>query len=268
MSALRRLLGDLLYWAGLIAGTGAIVIHLFTLTVLTPGRLTQQAHQLLSASVVQRAIADSLANALQPIASAQGVQLTSSETLAAVHSALSSPLVQSDFLGAMTTAQDRLLGKTSAPVVIGGPAFTQAIAASLASVDPSVAHVVAGEDLAVTVPGADVPNLGFIATNAPRTEHTLTDIALLALVLALVLHNDRRKLLARIGTWLVGCSIAEVALFWFLPKVILPHVGFSWAQFAAVVLTMTGAATVTFFLELFAAGAAAIALARGAKALV
>ncbi len=268
MSLVRRIVGDLLLWVGILAGSLAIVVHLLTLSVLTPGRLPQEASQLAASPVIQRAIADSLTNALEPIAAAQGTTVTSSETLPAVRAALDSPLVHAQFLGAMTTMQERLLGQTHQPITLGGPAFTQAVAASLASVDPTLAHSVAAEDLAITIPGAAVPNLGFLASGAGRTEHTLLSLTLLALVLCLVVHPNRRGVLARIGTWLIGCSVAEVALFWFLPREVLPHVGLSWAQFAAVVLATTGEATVTFFLELFALGAGAIALARGMRALV
>lgn len=268
MKAVRQLLGDLLYWGGILAGSLAILIHLLLLSVFTPGKLPQATTQILASPAVQRACADSLVNALAPIAAAQGTTISPAQALTAVHLALSSPIVQHDFLEAMTTAQERLLGQTTAPVVIGGPVFTHAVAAALDPAAPQVARALDSEDLAISIPGADVPNLGLLAHDASRTEHTLTSVALLFLVLALVIHHDRRRLLGRIGTWLVGSSIAEVVLFWFLPHEVLPHIGFSWAQVAAVVLQATGAATVTFFLELFALGAGAIALARGAKALV
>jgi len=268
VSVLRRILGDLLLWTGILAGTAAIALHLLILSVLTPGRLTQQARALMTSPAIQRALADSLTNAIEPIAAAQGFTLTPAQAESVIHTALDSPAVQADFLGAMTTAQNRLLGRTSAPVVIGGPAFTQAVAAGLASINPGVAHAVASEDLAITIPGADVPSFGFVASHAPTTERTLLDLTLLAFVLALVLHPNRRHALAKIGVWLVGCSVAEVALFWFLPREVLPRIGFSWAKVAAVILSVTGAATVTFFLELLALGLGAIAVARGVKSVL
>lgn len=268
MSALRRLLGNILLSLGILAGTIAILAHLSMLTIFNPNRLANDAQTLSSSSTMQSAIADSLTNTLSPITGVAGITVSHGELQSVIAAALRQPEVQAQFISAIRQADGHLLGTDHAPVTIGGPALTQFIAAGISQYSSSLGNAVAQTNLHIAIPGADLPNLGPLARAAKTAVPIATEIAIVLFLLALIIHKARSAVIARIGKWLIAMSIIAVLIFWAVPTYLLPKIHLSWALIATVVLKATGQGVTVFYLELAISGIILYALSKVASKLV
>jgi hypothetical protein len=178
------------------------------------------------------------------------------------------PQVKAEFIGAIRQADGHLLGTDHAPVTIGGPGLTQFIASGISQYSSSLGNAVAQTNLRVAIPGADLPNLGFLAAAAKTAVPIATEIAIVLFLLALIIHKARSAVIARIGKWLIAMSILAVLIFWAIPTYLLPRIHLSWALIAAVVLKATGQGVTVFYIELAVAGVVLYLLSKVAAKLV
>ncbi|MHB8190717.1 MAG: hypothetical protein ACYDHP_09930 [Ferrimicrobium sp.] len=267
MGALRRAIGNILLIIGLLAATVAIIAHLSTLSLLNPSKLANQSQSLMSNSSIQSALADSLSNAIQPVAAAQGIVVSHAQLVSIMRSELTQPAIRNQFSADLQSADNHLIGTSTGPITIGGPQFSQILVAQLYHFSPALSSSLANRNFVITIPGADLPNLGFIARNIHTIERLATSIALLFLLLALVIHSDRAHVLRRIGAWLIAIAAFGIIMFWFVPAMVLPLIHLSWAQIASAVLLTTGSSTIAFYVELVVGGAVLLIVAKVASSL-
>lgn len=264
MDLIRRPLGSLLVTLGLFFTGLAVFAHLSEISLLQPGRLQQASGQLLADPIVRSAISDSVTNSvnsLLPLGDAVPAPVLGM----AINSALANSQVRKEFAADMNTAQLRLLGKTDKSVVLGGPAFTAAISSAVATVYPSAATQIAQQGLSISIPGADLPNLGRYLNKVSELQQLFFTLALALVSLGFIIHPQRSMLLRRVGLWLVGISIINAFLFWFVPSYILPTIATSWSEITAVVLKATVGPAAAFYLTLFGAGIATLVASKIVK---
>ncbi len=263
----RRVLGDLAIALGVLAAGVAIYLHLMTLSLMSPDRLASKAVQLSANPAVQTALADSLSNAIFPYTASQGIAITQVQLQSMVKAALQQPAVAIQFAQALHNADQRLLGVASGPITIGGPALTQEVAYQLHNYSPALASVIASKNLQITIPGADLPNLGFLVKLADHYQKTFEMGAIVLFILGLAVHPSRPSALKRIGASLIGMSAIGFAIFDLLPKYLLPQIQLSWAQVGAAILLATGSGVAYFYLEVVVAGAVIYGVGLAAKRL-
>ncbi len=263
---MRRTLGSLILTIGLLFGWGATFIHLTQLSFLEPGRLGQATTQLVKNTSVRSAMAGALGTALLPLFGGNAA-ISEAQLDQIITKALANPQVDAEFQNAMNTAQGHLTGANTGPIVLGGPAFSQDVASQIAPYSTQVAQTIAQQGLAIKIPGSALPNLGTYAKQANKLEKLFIAIAALMLILSLVIHPSPGAVLRKVGFWLIGTSIIDAILFWFIPTYILPQVAFSWAQITAAVLKATGGPATTFLVAMLAAGAIVLVLGEGVKKL-
>ncbi|WP_298334221.1 hypothetical protein [Ferrimicrobium sp.] len=268
MIALRRLLGNVLLSLGLLAGTIAILAHLSLLTIFNPNRLANDAQTLSTSKTIQSAMADGLTNSLAPITGVSGISISHAELQGIIAAALAQPAVKQEFVNAIRQADGHLLGTNHAPITIGGPGLTEFIAAGISQYSTSLGNSVQQTDLRIAIPGADLPNLGFLARAATTAVPIATEIAIVLFLLALIIHKARSAVIARIGKWLIAMSLFAVLLFWAIPTYLLPRIHLSWALIASVVLKATGQGVTVFYLELAISGVILYLLSKVASKLV
>lgn len=254
---MRRVLGSFILTIGLLLGWGATMLHLSELSILRTGRLAQASGQLLDNPSVRAALAQSISGSLSPLLGA-GINLPPSLYTNIVNQAATQPLVRQEFRTAMNQVQNHLLGQASGPIVLGGRAFAESVASTIAPFAPQIATLLSQQGLSVTIPGTAIPNLGRYARQVNRWQFLLLALAVLFVVLALIIHPSRGAVVRRVGLWLIGISIVNAVIFWAVPTYLLPQIGFSWAQIAAVVFRAVGGPATEFYVELLAAGAAAV----------
>ncbi len=264
---MRKTLGSLILTVGLLFGWGATFIHLTQLSLLQPGRLGQATTQLIKNSAVRSAMAGALGTALIPLFGGNAAISPAALDLI-ITKALANPQVDAEFQNAMNIAQGHLTGTDSGPIVLGGPAFSQEIAAQVAPYSAQVAQTVAQQGLAIKIPGSALPNLGTYAKQANKLEKLFIAIAALMLILSLIIHPSPGAVLRKVGLWLIGTSIIDAIVFWFIPTYILPQVAFSWAQITAAVLKATSGPATTFYVGMLAVGAIVLILGESVKKLV
>lgn len=240
------------------------MLHLSELSILRTGRLAQASGQLLNNPSVRAALAQSVSASLSPLLGA-GLNLPPSLYTSIVNQAATQPLVRQEFRAAMNQVQSHLLGQTSGPIVLSGRAFAESVAATVAPFAPQVATLLSQQGLSVTIPGTAIPNLGKYARQVNRWQFLLLSLAVLSLILALIIHPSRGTVIRRVGLWLIGISLVNAVIFWAIPTYVLPQIGFSWAQIAAVVVRAVGGPATEFYVELLAAGAAAVVVGEGMR---
>ncbi len=263
----RRLLGDFAILLGVLAAGVAIWLHLMVLSILMPDRLASKTTQLIANPAVQSALSDSLSNAIFPYTATAGIVVTQTQLQSIVKSALLNPAIETQFSQALQNADLRLAGRASGPVTIGGPALTQQIANDLHSYSPALSSAIASKNLVITIPGTDLPNLGWLMTAAQRYQRLLAVGAVILFILGLSIHPERPRALKHIGASLIGMSAIGFTLFDLVPKYLLPQIPLSWAQVGAALLLAAGSGIAYFYLELVAAGAAVYTLGLFAKRL-
>lgn len=251
---MRRALANLILSLGLLLGWGATLVHLSQLSILKPGRLAQASTQLLDNASVRSALADSLQNSLTPlIGNTLSIPADTFQTI--IDDAVANPSVQTQFSNAMNEVQLHVLGQSSGPIVLGGTAFSQVVAAGISRYSSQAAAAIAQQGLSISIPGSALPNLGWFARNANHIESLLISAALVAILLALIIHPNRGAVIRRVGFWLIGMSLVNALLFWFIPTYLLPQIAVSWAQILAVILKAVSGPATTFFVEMLGVGA-------------
>jgi uncharacterized membrane protein len=267
MGALRRVIGDILLAFGLIMATIATLAYLSIISFFSPVQIAKQANMLASNPAIQSAVADSLANVISPYADVQGIVISHSQLQTAVATALKNPVVKQEFIQALQTADEHLLGKSKQPITLGGPVFDSVIVQEIAPYSTALASTLSHENLQVSIPGADLPNLGIVARSITSIEKIATTLAVVTLLLALVFHPARPSVLKRIAAWMISIAAFDVIIFWLVPVKLLPLIKLSWAQIAAVLLKAEGAPALSFYVKLLIGGGILFLLSRAAKAL-
>ncbi|MHB1733719.1 hypothetical protein [Ferrimicrobium acidiphilum] len=268
MSPLRRLLGNILLGIGLLAGTIAIFAHLSLLTIFNPNRLANDAQTLSTSKTIQSAMASGLTTSLAPITGVAGISISHAELQGIITAALAQPAVRQQFVSAIRQADGHLLGTDHAPVTIGGPGLTQFVASGISQYSTSLGTAVQQTNLRIAIPGADLPNLGFLARAAKTAVPIATELAVVLFLLALIVHKARSAVIARIGKWLIAMSIVAVLIFWAIPTYLLPQIHLSWALIASIVLKATGQGVTVFYIELAVSGIILYLLSKAATKLV
>lgn len=261
MRTIRRLLSALLVSLGLLFASLAIFVHLTQISLLQTGRLQSQAPTLLQNQAVQSAIADSITASLNEILP-QGYYVPTASLDQAVASFSKDPTVIQKFSSAMGQAQARLLGQSTKPIVIGGPQISSIVASAIAPYSQEAATAIANNGLALTIPGARLPNISWYAKHASTILAITRDLALLFLAIALVISPSRKKVIRHISFWLIGMSFVGGFIFWFAPTYVLPSLDTSWSNFTAALLDLGGAQMVRFFALLFGSGVAGYIVSR------
>ena len=253
MGVMRRFVAGLLVAIGLIFGSLAIFIHLTQLSLLQPGRLQQAASQLIASPAVRNALVGATATGINQYLP-QGTYIPTQEASVVVDKVLSDPTVQGEFAAAMGNAQARLLGQTNQPIVLTGPAFTQAVVTALNPFSPQAASAVANSGITIPIPGANLPNLSKYVSWAPRLLSLFRALAILLCGVGLIIHPARMTVLSRISLWLIGISLLNALIFWFAPAYLLPSIGTSWAAIAAVILKAASGPAAAFYATLLGIG--------------
>lgn len=213
-------------------------------------------------------MAGGLANSIAPITGVAGITISQAELRSIIASALAQPAVKLQFVNAIRQADGHLLGTDHAPVTIGGPGLTQFIASGISQYSTSLGNAVQQENLSIAIPGADLPNLGFLARAAKTAVPIATELAIVLFLLALIIHKARSAVIARIGKWLIAMSIVAVLIFWAIPTYLLPQIHFSWALIASIILRATGQGVTVFYIELAVSGVVLYLLSKVAAKLV
>ena len=216
----RRTVAALLLAVGLLAATIAYGAWCLRVTALDSARVAATAPEVLRAprardTFVTR-LADSMASQLPPgIVDRAGLEK-------AADVAIDQPAFQTAFAGALEQLHRLAFEGGDGNVVLDVSAVTEAARAGLATVDPGAAALLpTTPTVNVQVDAGEIPDL----TDAPRgVDLTMVLAGVLAAVLVSIgtaIHPYRPWAVARIGRWMIGVSIAQLLLFWALPKLVI-----------------------------------------------
>ena len=253
MKLARSSVASLIVSFALISGWVAVTSYLLKQSIFSPGRFATAAQTVIQSPAVRSDMAHAIS---QTIAGSMELALpkNTAEIDTALQGALLAPAVQAEVVGALSQAQQRLMGQKVSSITIGGYALQSAIQENLLSVDPGLASSVAGTPLSVTIPGAKLPNLGWLYRNIDAIERDSLFLAIGLAAIALLLAPRRSKILYEIGGWLIVMSAVEALIFYVIPVYFLPLSHTSWAPVISVVLKAIGGPAVSTYVALLASG--------------
>ncbi|MGC8464817.1 MAG: hypothetical protein ACP5O0_02685 [Acidimicrobiales bacterium] len=261
---MRRGLGSIVLAIGLLCAWGATFVYLSQLSLLKPGRLAQASTTLIHNSAVRGALTNALTTSLTPLlGSTLNIPTGTFHTI--IDQAVANPAVQTAFAASMNQAQEHLLGASNGPIVLGGSAFSQVVAAGVVPFSSTAASTIAQQGISITIPGSALPNIGSYARNAHKIEKLLLSLAIICVIIALIIHPSRGSVIRRIGFWMIGMAFGNALIFWFIPTYLLPQIGFSWAQILAIVLRAVSGPATSFYVVLLGLGVIVAGLGQAIK---
>lgn len=255
---MRRTLTSTLTGLALLVATLTLVGYVVDVVVFAPGRPAQVAAQMLSTKQGRQVVTDDLAQRVHAYAPA----IPQEQAHAVIDQALQDPRVvqalhdlsQQSTAEAQRAAIDRFVG-------------------SVAAQDPQAAAI--ARQYVNTVKPTQVlsgPSSPLSGATARSWHRFLTKAvpvgALVALVLAgaaLLLGPRRDAVLRRIGIWGVVWAVIGLALWFALPRFVLPHLTGTWPVVLSAALTASRSDLVSVFGGLAAAGAVLLLLGYGAR---
>jgi hypothetical protein len=239
-------------------------VHLSQLSLLKPGRLAQASTTLIHNSAVKGALVNALTTSITPLLGST-LNIPTGTFHNIIDQAVSNPAVENAFTASMNQAQQHLLGASTGPIVLGGTAFSQVVAAGVVPYSSSAASTIAQQGISITIPGSYLPSIGAYAKNAQKIENLLLALAVICIILALIIHPNRGSVVRRIGFWMIGMALGNALIFWFIPTYLLPQIGFSWAQITAVVLRAVSGPATSFYVVLLGLGVIVAGLGQAIK---
>ena len=185
-------------------------------------------------------------------------QIPEAELRPAIEEALTQPAVANEFANAALQVQQHFIGLNDQPIILGGPQLSAAIAQIIASNDLSAQQVIKNIPFSYTISSDLIPSAGRYYSKIGSLI-TVSLIGALAFLISSVLVSVRKsRTIRRIGMGFVGMSIIEVAIFWLLPRYVLPNLQSGlWVIFSAI-MTASASAIEPLYLGIFGAGVALI----------
>lgn len=253
MKLARSSVATIIVSFALISGWAAVTSYLLKQSIFSPGRFATAAQSVIQSPAVRADMAHTISQTV-----AGSLELAQPKNTAeidtALQGALLAPAVQAEVVGALSQAQQKLMGQKITNITIGGYALQSAIQENLLSVDPGLASSVSGTPLSIVIPGETLPNLGWLYRNIDAIERDALFLAIGLAAIALLLAPRRSKVLYEIGAWLIVMSAVEALIFYVVPEYLLPLSNTSWAPVISVVLKAIAGPAVSTYIALFASG--------------
>ena len=216
----RRLAGGVLVGFGLVAASLAWVCLSMSRTVLDPERSEAIAEDVYRDPEVRAQLERSMATAVDE-AIPEGVTVSRLDITDAAERALDDPAVEQLLVGGLVRAHQRFLGadpNPDEPIVVDGTALAAATRVELVNAQPELAAVVPEvPSIAVTLPTDSIPDAGGLRGRLVAATALLAAVGAGLVVAAIVVTNDRARVLRRVGFWLIGA-----AAFWVVIGTALP----------------------------------------------
>lgn len=190
--------------------------------VLVPGQFSNYAAKALDNSVIRSQIAKVMATTIRN-SNPQLQIIPETKLQASVDSALTKPAVKSEFGSVAFEIQQHILGLQKGSVVLGGPAFSAAVAQSIANGNPIEEQLIAKIPFSYTISSSSIPSLAKYYSKLNSTIKVTLFGAAATLIASLLISSKKRKTLRKIGISFIAFSAFEVAAFWLSSKYLLPH---------------------------------------------
>lgn len=181
-------------------------------------------------------------------------QIPTAILISAVNRGLTEPLVVSEFGNVAIQIQQHLIGLNSGPIVIGGPELSSAVAQIIAPNNQDVKKLIESIPFSFTIANSSIPSFGRYYRWLSSTIKFSLSASGLLLVASLLLSAKKKSTIRKIGIWLVGFSLFDGALFWLLPKYLLPHLQNNAGKIAAGFLAVSAGAAEPIYIGVIGSG--------------
>jgi hypothetical protein len=214
---MRRAAASILVTLGLLSGGVAWWAYAARSTVLDPARSERIAETLVEQPVIQNAVAEGLANALQQ-ALPPGTPISPDEISAVAHRALADPRAMAALKATVLTSHQRLVGNYDGPVTLDVSPIAVAGRDALVAARPDLAgSLPESPTLSVDLPTQHLPKLGWLPERTRELFGLAFMLAITLLGLGVVASSDRPKVLSRAGRWALRAGFFWALFGWGLP---------------------------------------------------
>ncbi|MDA8270490.1 MAG: hypothetical protein M0Z39_03650 [Actinomycetota bacterium] len=257
MNFVRQRVAGVLLVVGLVLAwiclTGVVVRQ----TLLLSARAPSYALAALKSPVIRSTVSELIINSVQNEFPIVG-QIPAAELRPAIEEALTQPAVANEFANAALQVQQHFIGLNDQPIVLGGPQLSAAVAQIIAPNNLSAQQVIKNIAFSYTIASDSIPSIGRYYSKI-GTLITTSLIGGLALLISSVLVSAKKsRTIRKIGMGFVAMSIFEVAIFWLLPRYVLPNLQSGpWVIFSAI-MTASASTIEPLYLGVFGAGVALI----------
>lgn len=223
MAFIRQRIAGVFLIVGLLCSWVGLTSLVIRQAVLVPGQFTTYAYKALDNPVIREQVAGVMASSIRNSNSLLKI-IPEPNLKSAIDSSLTKPAVKTEFANVAFDIQQHVLGLQSGPVVLGGPALSQAVAQSIASSNPVEEQLIAKIPISYTIKSSSIPSLAKYYSQLNSTIKVTLFGAAATLLASLVVAAKKRKTLRKIGIAFIGFSAFEVAGFWLTRKYLLPHI--------------------------------------------
>lgn len=240
--------GLILAWISL---TGIVVRQ----TLLLSAQAPSYALAALKSPVIRSAVSDLVIKSVQDEFPIVG-QIPAAELRPAIEEALTQPAVANEFANAALQVQQHFIGLNDQPIVLGGPQLSAAIAQIIAPNNLSTQQVIKNIAFSYTIASDSIPSVGKYYSRIGSLINVSLIGGLALLISSVLVSAKKSRTLRKIGIGFVGMSIFEVAVFWLLPRYVLPHLQSGPGIIFSAIITASASTIEPLYLGVFGAGVA------------